>query len=139
MASVNKFLGIGNLGQDPTVKYLTSGDAVCNFSIACTEKWKDKTGEPQEKTEWVRCVAFKRAAEVIGEFVRKGHPIFVEGRLQTREWEKEGQKHYSTEVIVDRFQLLKGKDSGSDEERPAKSGGKPADKHVDEFDSDVPF
>lgn len=140
MASVNKFIGIGNLGRDPETKYMTSGDAVTNFSIACNETWKDKDGEKQEKTEWVRCVAFKRVAEIIAEYCKKGDPVYVEGRLQTREYEKEGQKHYATEVVVDRFQFLKGRDASSEDAgRAADRGGKPKPKNVDDFDDDITF
>jgi single-strand DNA-binding protein len=140
MASVNKVILIGNLGRDPEVKYGQSGDAVCSFSIACSETWKDKDGEKQEKTEWVRCVAFKRPAEVIGEYVKKGHPIYIEGRLQTRKYEKDGVEHYTTEVIVDRFQFLKGRDSndGDSSERAQAPKTKPG-KGVDDFDDDIPF
>ncbi len=140
MASVNKFIGIGNLGRDPETRYTQGGDAVCNFSIACTEKWKDKSGEAQEKTEWVRCVAFGRTAEVAGEYLKKGNVTYVEGRLQTRKYEKEGQDHYTTEVVVDRLQLLPQRDRGDGEERPAKQEAKkrPA-KNVDDFDDDIPF
>ena len=145
MASVNKVIAIGNLGKDPETRYSAGGDAVCNWSIACTEKWKDKAGEAQEKTEWIRCVAFGRTAEVAGEYLNKGDPCYVEGRLQTRKYEKDGVEKYATEVIVDRLQLLGGKrDSGGEQqERPARaakpSGGGGGKTNASDFDDDIPF
>ena len=93
MASVNKVILVGNLGQDPEVRYLPSGGAVTNISIATTDTWKDKeTGEKRERTEWHRVVFFKRLAEIVGEYLKKGSPIYVEGNLQTRKWQdKEGR------------------------------------------------
>ena len=115
MASVNKVLLIGHLGKDPEVKYLTSGDAVCNFSIATDESYKNKDGEKVERTEWHRIVAFKRTAEVAGEYLKKGSPVYIEGKLQTRKYEKDGADHYTTEIVVDRLQLLGSK--GDNERR----------------------
>lgn len=140
MASVNKVIAIGNLGRDPEVRYTTGGDPICNWSIACTEKYKDKSGEKVEKTEWIRCVAFGRLAEIVGEYLAKGDPCFIEGRLQTRKYEKDGVTHYATEVIVDRLQLLGGKRDGDKEEAPQRSS-KPAarNKSNDDFDDDIPF
>jgi single-strand DNA-binding protein len=145
VASVNKVILIGNAGRDPEMKYLQNGDAICNVTIATSETWKDKTtGEKVEKTEWHRLVFFKRLAEIAGEYIAKGKPIYVEGRLQTRKYEKEGVTHYSTEIVCDKLQLLGGKPAGDEEERPAaRPAAKPAakEKEVDQadFDDDIPF
>jgi single-strand DNA-binding protein len=115
MASLNMCCFIGNLGKDPDVRYLPNGDAVANFSIACTEKWKDKsTGETKEATEWVRICVFGKKAEIAGQYLKKGAPIHVTGRMRTRKYEKDGQDHYATEIIADNFIMLGGKreDSG---------------------------
>ena len=115
MASVNKVILIGNLGRDPEVRYLPSGEAVANFSIATTEKWKDKSGEVKEQTEWHRISFFGRQAEICGEYLRKGSAVYVEGRLQTRKWtDKEGVEKYSTEIRGDRMQMLGGKSERSE-------------------------
>lgn len=113
MASVNKWIGIGNLGRDPEVRYSPEGTAVCNISIACTNSWKDKsTGERKEETEWVRVVFYNRLAEIAGEYLRKGRAVYVEGRLKTRKrQDKEtGQDKYSTEIVADQMQMLGGRD-----------------------------
>jgi len=113
MASVNKVILVGNLGRDPEVRYMPNGEAVCNFSIATTENWKDKSGVKQEKTEWHNIVMYRRLAEIAGEYLKKGRPVYVEGRLQTRKWEKDGVTRYSTEIIGDQMQMLGSKgDSG---------------------------
>jgi single-strand DNA-binding protein len=164
MASVNKVILIGNLGRDPEMRYLPSGDAVANFSIATTEKWKDKSGEMQEQTEWHRIAFFGRLAEVCGEYLRKGSSVYVEGRLQTRKWtDKDGNERYTTEIRGDRMQMLGGRGGGSGEMRepPAEAAsgenGAPARKPApaaaaaaagggakkssgfDDLDDDIPF
>ena len=151
MASVNKVILLGNLGKDPETRYLPSGDAVTNINIATTEKWKDKSGEQQEHTEWHRIAFFGRLAEVAGEYLKKGAPVYIEGRLQTRKWQdKDGQDRYTTEIRADRMQLLGGggkRDDGQDRERttstrPAQSQAKPASKQpggFDEMEDDIPF
>src|ERR1700675_4112729 len=107
MASVNKVILIGNLGRDPETRYTTGGDAVTNLRIATTDTWKDKAGEKQEKTEWHTVVLFGRQAEIAGEYLKKGRPVYIEGRLQTRKYtDKEGVEKYSTEVVGDRMQLI---------------------------------
>lgn len=104
---VNKVILIGNLGADPEVRYMPNGGAVANVSLATSESWKDKnTGQPVERTEWHRVVFYQRQAEVVGEYLRKGSKIYVEGRLQTRQWEKDGVKHYTTEIIANDMQML---------------------------------
>ena len=99
MASVNKVILVGNLGRDPEVRFMPNGEAVCNFSIATTDSWKDKSGAKQEKTEWHNIVMYRKLAEIAGEYLKKGRPVYVEGRLQTRKWQtKEGQDRYDSEV-----------------------------------------
>lgn len=113
---VNKVILVGNCGQDPEMKHLPSGGAVTNVSIATSETWKDKqTGAPQERTEWHRVVFFNRLAEIVGEYVKKGSKIYVEGRLQTRKWQDQnGQDRYTTEVVANEMQMLdsRGGDGG---------------------------
>ena len=113
MASVNKVILVGNLGRDPEVRYMPNGEAVCNFSIATTDSWKDKSGAKQERTEWHNIVMYRKLAEIAGEYLKKGRPVYVEGRLQTRKWQtKEGQDRYTTEIIADQMQMLGGRDGG---------------------------
>jgi single-strand DNA-binding protein len=120
MASVNKVIVLGNVGQDPELKYMPNGDAVVNISIATSRKWKDKqSGDMQEETEWHRVTAFGRTAEIIGEYVTKGSPLYVEGRLRTRKWQdKDGVDKYTTEIVVGELQLL-----GSRERSGGGDGG----------------
>jgi single-strand DNA-binding protein len=152
MASVNKVILIGNLGKDPETRYLPSGDAVTNITLATTESWKDKkSGDKQEHTEWHRVSFFGRQAEVAGEYLKKGSPVYIEGRIRTRKWQdKEGQDRYSTEIVADRMQLLGGRGSGGAEgggtREPAAAGGggkaAPAKKgggSFDDMDDDIPF
>jgi len=113
MASVNKVILVGNLGRDPEVRFMPNGEAVCNFSIATTDSWKDKSGQKQERTEWHNIVMYRKLAEIAGEYLKKGRPVYVEGRLQTRKWQtKEGQDRYTTEIIADQMQMLGGRDGG---------------------------
>jgi len=152
MASVNKVILIGNLGADPETRYLPSGDAVANIRIATTEVWKDKGGEKQEHTEWHRIAFFGKLAEIAGEYLKKGSPVYIEGRIRTRKWQdKEGQDRYSTEIVADRMQLLGSRGGGSEsaarEPKPAEAesggGAKPAAKKsgasFDDMDDDIPF
>ncbi len=155
MASVNKVILIGNLGADPEVRYMPSGDAVANLRIATTENWKDKGGEKQEKTEWHRVSFFGRQAEICGEYLKKGSAIYVEGSLQTRKWQnKEGQDQYTTEIRGDRMQMLGGRGGSnsfevveSDRDRgappPSSSAGggssRPAGGSINDMDDDIPF
>ncbi len=115
MASVNKVILIGNLGRDPEVRYTPSGSAVCNVSLATTRNWKSKdSGERQEETEWHRVVFFDRLAEIAGEYLKKGRPVYVEGRLKTRKWtDKDGVEKFTTEVFADQMQLLGGRDDAA--------------------------
>ena len=160
MAAINKVILIGNLGKDPEVRYTPNGNAICNVSVATTRTWKDKTsGDKQEETEWHRVVFYDRLAEIAGEYLKKGRPIYVEGRLKTRKWQnKEGQDVYTTEIIATEMQMLGGREGmgGSDEgggnynNRPASApapasrpvASKPASKPstgFDDMDDDIPF
>lgn len=144
---VNRVILIGTLGQDPEVKYLTNGNAVCNLSLATSEQWKDKqSGEKKETTEWHRVVLFGKVAEIAGEYCRKGGQVYIEGKLKTREWEKDGIKRYSTEIVVDMqgtMQLLGGKpaDGGSSQPKPQQSKPQPSQQAAppDNFSDDIPF
>lgn len=168
MASVNKVILVGNLGRDPEVRYMPNGEAVANFSIATTDNWKDKSGQRQERTEWHNIVMYRRLAEIAGEYLKKGRPVYIEGRLQTRKWQtKEGQDRYTTEIIADQMQMLGGRDGGGGggasydggddfnqdysqsaprqqaapaQQRPAPAAApKPAGSGFDDFEDDIPF
>jgi single-strand DNA-binding protein len=158
MPSVNKVILMGNLGRDPEVRFMPNGDAVCNFSIATTDSWKDKAGERQEKTEWHNIVMYRRLAEIAGEYLKKGRPVYLEGRLQTRKWQtKEGQDRYTTEVIADSMQMLGGRDGAApaQESQPSSQpeardefdqtpsrnnqAGSSNSNSFDEFEDDIPF
>ncbi|HQR54025.1 MAG TPA: single-stranded DNA-binding protein [Burkholderiales bacterium] len=156
MASVNKVILVGNVGRDPETRYMPSGDAMVNLSLATTDQWKDKNGERQERTEWHRIVIFGKTAEIAGQYLRKGSQIYIEGRLQTRKWtDKEGQERYTTEIVADRMQMLGSRGGGggdvpfereapgsaapeSRESRPAAQPRKPATS-FDDIDDDIPF
>jgi len=138
MGSLNKVIVVGHLGQDPDVRYIQSGKAVVNLSLATSETWKDKqSGEKQEKTEWHRISFFGRQAEVLAEFCQKGSLLCVEGSLQTRKWQdKEGNDRYTTEIKGDRFQFLGG---GSGERKPRQEPKPEPASPQEEFDDDIPF
>ncbi len=108
MGSVNKWIGIGNLGADPEFRYTPAGKAVCNLRVACQETWKDKGGAKQEKTEWVRVTVWGDMGENCSKYLAKGRSVYVEGRLQTRSYDKDGQKHYATDVIAEKVVFLGG-------------------------------
>ena len=158
---VNKVILIGNVGGDPETRYLPNGNAVTNLTLATTDSWKDKqTGQQQDRTEWHRIVFFGKLAEIAGEYLRKGSQCYIEGRLQTREWEKDGIKRYTTEIVVDMngtLQLLGGRGGNSDggeyaprqqaprpqreaapAPRPQPAAPQPAPDY-DNFDDDIPF
>ncbi len=137
MRGVNKAIIVGHLGKDPEVRFMPNGKAVANFSIATAEQWKDKkTGDRQEKTEWHSIVMFDRLAEIAGEYLKKGAPVYIEGKLQTRKWQdKEGRDRYTTEIVANELQMLGGKsDKPSAQAAPTASeeGGDP-------FRDDIPF
>jgi len=142
---INKVILIGNLGADPEVRYMPSGGAVTNISIATSEQWKDKeTGAQQERTEWHRVVFFKRLAEIVGEYLKKGSKIYIEGSIRTRKWtDKSGNDRYTTEIIGNEMQMLDRKDA-STAARPAAAptAAKPAaatNNNTESFDDDIPF
>ena len=168
MASVNKVIVLGNLGKDPEVRYTPNGNAVCNLRLATTRNWKDKTsGDKVEETEWHSVVLYDRQAEIAGEYLRKGRPVYIEGRLKTRKWQdKDGNDRYTTEIVAESMQLLGGREdgggamredpgSGSERserperaERPAAAAPRaPASKPAasksatafDNMDDDIPF
>ncbi|MBP8145560.1 single-stranded DNA-binding protein [Pseudorhodoferax sp.] len=166
MASVNKVIVLGNLGRDPELRYTPNGAAVCNVSIATTRNWKSKdSGERQEETEWHRVVFYDRLAEIAGEYLKKGRPVYVEGRLKTRKWQdKDGKDNYTTEIIAEQMQLLGGREDGAgggsgggygrggsagDDEAPARpAASRPAPRQApaakpasgfDDLDDDIPF
>lgn len=139
---INKAILVGRLGSDPEVRYTPSGMAVANFNIATNEKWKDKgSGEMKERTEWHRIVAWGRLGEICGEYLAKGKMVYVEGRLQTRSWEKDGVTRYTTEIVAQEMKMLDAKD-GSDSYRPSKQDAAPeysGPPLPEDNDSDIPF
>jgi single-strand DNA-binding protein len=157
---VNKVIIVGNLGQDPEVKYMPNGNAVANISIATSESWKDKQGAQQEKTEWHRVVLFSKLAEIAGEYLKKGSQVYIEGKLQTRKWQDQnGQDRYTTEIIVQGFdgkmQMLSGANGGGQNQANAQQNnggwGQPQQPQQPQqapqgqqmppmdFDDDIPF
>ena len=163
---INKVILVGNVGGDPETKYMPSGGAVTNLSIATSESWKDKqTGQPQERTEWHRVVFFNRLAEIASEYVRKGSKLYVEGSLRTRQWEQDGVKRYSTEIVASQMQMLDSRQGGgqqqnynqqapqgrpqqqqsyqqqppAQQQQPAQQPQQQAGGFDDGFDDDIPF
>lgn len=139
---INKVILVGNLGRDPETRYLPSGGAVTNVSLATSRSWKDRdSGEQKEKTEWHRIVFFNRLAEIAGEYLKRGSKVYVEGELRTREWEKEGQKHFTTEIVGNEMQMLDSKGGSSDyESSNSSSGATPTSLSSSEMiDDDIPF
>ena len=151
---VNKVILIGNLGQDPEVKYMPNGNAVANVTIATSESWKDKnTGEQVDKTEWHRVVFFRRLAEIVGEYLKKGSKVYIEGKLQTRKWQdKNGKDNWTTEIIANEMQMLDSRGGGSsdfnqnqNQSAPAQSAPQSAPAQAapapanNDFDDDIPF
>jgi single-strand DNA-binding protein len=163
MASVNKVIIIGNLGKDPEVRYMPSGSAICNITVATSRQWKDKTsGDRQEETEWHRIALFDRLAEIAGEYLKKGRPVYIEGRLKTRKYtDKDGVEKYTTEIVASEMQLLGGREGGGGDdtgggggggERPQRSAPAPrpapaprqapaakSSTGFDDMDDDIPF
>ncbi|MDZ7843128.1 MAG: single-stranded DNA-binding protein [Gammaproteobacteria bacterium] len=153
---VNKAILVGNLGRDPEIRYSPSGAAVANVNIATTDSWKDRnTGEQQERTEWHRVVFFGRLAEIVGEYLKKGSQVYVEGRIQTRKWQdKEGNDRYTTEIVANEMQMLGGRSGGSgggggsgedfNQDAGYQGGGKSSSSSSssgpsEDFDDDIPF
>jgi single-strand DNA-binding protein len=147
MSSLNKVMIIGRLGADPDVRYTQSNAAVANMSVATTDRYKDRNGELQEKTEWHRVVVWNRLAEICQEYLKKGSLVYFEGKLETRDWEdKEGQKRYTTEIKAFNMQMLDSRGDQGGGGAPQNSGGnKPAkasvdlDDSFDDMDDDLPF
>ena len=164
MASINKVILIGNLGRDPELRSFPDGGSICNITIATTRNWKDKnSGEKVEETEWHRVVFRDRLAEIAGEYLKKGRPVYVEGRLKTRKWtDKDGIEKYTTEIVAEQMQLLGGRegmgggeeggyDTGGGSDRPARAPApRPAQRPsapapqksatgFDDMDDDIPF
>lgn len=153
---INKVILVGNLGKDPEVRYMANGQAVANVTIATSESWKDKnTGEQHEKTEWHRVVFWRRLAEIVGEYLKKGSKIYVEGKLQTRKWQdNQGQDRYTTEIVASEMQMLDsrgGGGQGGDNQSsgsnnysdnsppPIEQGQAPQTATAGDFDDDIPF
>ena len=145
---INKVILVGNLGRDPETRYMPSGGAVTNVSIATSKSWRDRdSGEQKERTEWHRIVFFNRLAEIANEYLKRGSKVYVEGELRTREWEREGQKHYTTEIVANEMQMLDSRGEGG---IGAMGGGGSAPSRSqqsddfgpppsDDFDDDIPF
>ena len=143
---INKVILVGNLGRDPETRYMPNGNPVTNVTVATSRGWKDReSGENIERTEWHRVVFFNRLAEIANEYLRKGSKVYLEGELRTRQWERDGQKHYSTEVVANEMQMLDSRgDMSSNTSAP--SGGPPPRSQdemepppEDDFDDDIPF
>ena len=157
MASVNKVILVGNLGADPETRFMPNGDAVANVRLATTESWKDKqTGEKRELTEWHRVVFYRKLAEIVGQYLKKGSSVYVEGSIRTRKWQdKEGQERYTTEIEASEMQMLGGRSGGASASggeasyggampsapAPAARGAAPARKapSFEDMDDDIPF
>ena len=145
MRGVNKVILVGHLGQDPDVRAMPSGSSVANLSLATNEQGRDKnTGEQQERTEWHRLALFGRLAEIAGQYLRKGAPVYVEGRLRTRKWQdRDGHDRYSTEIVVNELQMLGGRggtsQAGPDRPAPLAESRGPASRPDMPFDDDIPF
>lgn len=147
MASVNKVTLLGRIGKDPELRYMPNGDAVCNFSLATSETWKDKNGEKKESVEWHNVTIYRKLGEIAGQYLKKGSQVYLEGKLKTRKWQdKQGNDRYTTEVICDEMVMLGGGDSGQQQDhRPQQGQQEPPRRPpamptpVDEFVDDVPF
>jgi single-strand DNA-binding protein len=154
MAGVNSCHFVGFLGKDPELRYTASNQAVANFSVACNETWKDANGDKKERVEWVRCQAWGKLAEIVGEFLHKGSQVYISGRMQTRKYEKDGSDRYTTEIVVSEMKMLGGKSEGGyqpkDEDAPPESRRaaqapdtrQPAQQATlvdDGFDDSIPF
>lgn len=146
---INKVILVGTCGGDPVVKYMPSGDALATLSVATNESWKDKnTGEKKEATDWHKVVFHKRLAEIAGEYLKKGQTVYIEGKLKTRSWEKDGQKHYATEIVASDMQMLGGRSGGDSgesqsaprQERSQSQGRQQSSNQFEDFDdADIPF
>ena len=153
---INKVILVGNLGQDPETRYMPSGSPVTNVNVATTDQWKDKqTGQPQERTEWLRVVFFNKLAEIAGQYLKKGSKVYIEGSLRTRKWQgQDGQDRYTTEIVANEMQMLDSRGGGGDYSPPpnqdsnwgqntAQAASAPQDQSggggFNDFDDDIPF
>lgn len=137
--SVNKVILVGNLGRDPELKYTPSGAAVASFSIATTEKYKDRDGQFVEKTEWHNVVAWKQLAEICGKYLHKGKQVYIEGKLQTRKWQdRDGNDRYTTEIVAEQMQMLGGKGEGTGNAKPQRPNNCQSEAPFNP-DDDIPF
>jgi len=144
---INKVIIVGNLGSDPETRYMPSGSAVTNLTVATNESWKDKaTGEQKDRTEWHKVAMFNRLAEIAAEYLRKGSQVYIEGKLRTRKWQdKSGQDRWTTEIIADEMQMLGGRGGAGSGSAPMSSGqdsgppSSPPQAGPDDFDDDIPF
>ena len=147
---INRVILVGNLGQDPEVRFMPNGSAVANFSVATSESWKDKqTGEQKDRTEWHRIVVFGKLAEIAGEYIKKGSQVYLEGQLQTRKWQDQsGQDRYTTEVVINpiggTLQILGSRSDDSNQQQPQQPNNRPApqpqnEPPMDFDDQDIPF
>ena len=148
---VNKVILVGNLGSDPETRYLPDGNAVTNVSVATSQVWRDReSGQQNERTEWHRVVFFRRLAEIAGEYLKKGSKVYIEGSLRTRQWERDGQKHYTTEIVANEMQMLDSRGDvgagGYSNNAPARAAGGSREPEQDfgpppaeDFDDDIPF
>ena len=148
MASVNKVILVGNLGRDPEVRYMPNGEAVCTFSIATTDSWKDKSGQKQERTEWHSIILYRRLAEIAGEYLRKGRPIYIEGRVRSRKYTgKDGVERTAFEIEATELQLLGGREESGGNARQERSEAAPPPRrqepkpssNFNDMDDDIPF
>ena len=140
---INKVILVGNLGADPETRYMPSGSAVTNLSVATSESWKDKqTGEQKDRTEWHKVAMFNRLAEIAAEYLRKGSQVYIEGKLRTRKWQdRDGNDRWTTEIIADEMQMLGGRGGGGSAPMSSepRSSGAPSQPGPDDFDDDIPF
>lgn len=139
---VNKVIVVGNLGNDPETRFMPSGSAVTNITVATSESWKDKqTGQMQERTEWHRVAFFNKLAELAGEYLKKGSKVYIEGSLRTRKWQgQDGQDRYTTEIVASEMQMLDSRGDGSAERKPSNAQPQnPPPGPSDEFSDDIPF
>ena len=147
MAGINKVIIVGRLGQDPEIRYMQDGTAVTNFSVATSESWNDKqTGEKREKTEWHRIVVWRRLGEICGQYLSKGRQVYVEGKLQTRSWEQDGVKRYTTEIVANTVEFLGNREDTGGRPAPARPAnnqmadqGYPEPPMPDAQEDDIPF
>jgi single-strand DNA-binding protein len=130
--AVNKFIGIGNLGRDPEMRFMPDGKAVCNFSIAISEKYKDKSGESKEVTEWVNIALFGKLAEIAGEYLKKGSKVYIEGKMKTEKYSKDGIDRYTTKIIGEKMEMLSSKSEAQSTSKAPVPDDFPAD-------DDIPF